>query len=269
MRSTQNLIMYTDGACTSNPGDMGVGVYILNTDGDLMHLISKQVGLGTNNEAEYHAIIEALKYAKEVEADEVEVRADSQIVVNQLKGSYDTKTENLQVLNAEAKKLLESMNTNVQFNWINRAENSYADALACHAINVPNACVDIENKQITFWKEDLSFFPELDLLETIPITKDITTNAIIEINMKNNVGFKECIKLKTAGLDNYSKLKLDELKKIVQIRFGERTIAFLEETMRNADNEYVISVYRWIARGLKPDAAFKKVSVDRELYNKK
>lgn len=53
------LIVYTDGACTGNPGPMGIGVVIL--DGKQRREVSEYLGVGTNNIAELTAILRALE----------------------------------------------------------------------------------------------------------------------------------------------------------------------------------------------------------------
>jgi ribonuclease HI len=55
------LIVYTDGACTGNPGPMGIGVVIL--DGKERDEVSEYLGQGTNNIAELTAIVRALEHA--------------------------------------------------------------------------------------------------------------------------------------------------------------------------------------------------------------
>ena len=48
-----------------------------------------------NNEAKYEALITGLKLAKDIGAEKIEISSDSMLVVQQLKGEYDTKDERM------------------------------------------------------------------------------------------------------------------------------------------------------------------------------
>lgn len=70
------IIVYTDGACSGNPGPMGIGVVIL--DGRERRELSEYLGEGTNNIAELTAILRALEVIPEVDrARPVVVHSDS------------------------------------------------------------------------------------------------------------------------------------------------------------------------------------------------
>ena len=96
------------------------------------------LGVATNNEAEYRALIEGLKTAKKWNPDRLEVYLDSKLVVEQVTGKYKTKKPELQELHAEVRQLLRQF-PDVQFKHVVREENRGADALANMAIdaNVP------------------------------------------------------------------------------------------------------------------------------------
>lgn len=91
------------------------------------------LGEMTNNQAEYHALIEGLKAIREWKPDRVEIYLDSKLVVEQVKGLYKTKEPELQRLNAEAMRLLDGLPYEIKH--VVREENRGADHLANMAID--------------------------------------------------------------------------------------------------------------------------------------
>jgi ribonuclease HI len=98
--------IYTDGASRGNPGESAIS-YLIKGDG-VLKVFSEYVGLHTNNEAEYKAIIEGLTYAKKIGVKEVLLVSDSELVLLQLQGKYKVKAVNLKSLNQKAGELLKS-----------------------------------------------------------------------------------------------------------------------------------------------------------------
>jgi ribonuclease HI len=123
------LIVETDGACRGNPGPMAIGVTIKDREGTELATVSQLIGQGTNNIAEYRAVIEGLKVAKALGAGVIELRMDSELVVRQINGAYKVRNQSLQPLYKEVIELL-----NVFEEWtvlhIPREENQRADELA-------------------------------------------------------------------------------------------------------------------------------------------
>jgi len=128
----------TDGAARGNPGPAGIGVVIEDDQGLRLRTLHRWIGVATNNEAEYRALIDGLKAVKEWKPDRVEVYLDSKLVVEQVSGKYKTKKPELQQLHAEVTRLLSEF-PNVQVKHVAREENRGADHLANMAIdaNVP------------------------------------------------------------------------------------------------------------------------------------
>ena len=123
-------VIYADGACRDNPGGpMGIGALIINPKGKIVCKLSSFVGLGTNNQAEYFAVILALKHARDVGAHRVELHMNSELVLRQLTGEYRVKNEDLRPLHQQAIKLLRTFER-----WrcvhTKRRENSRAAKLA-------------------------------------------------------------------------------------------------------------------------------------------
>jgi ribonuclease HI len=127
MRAT----VHFDGACSGNPGPMGAGAVV--EMGGERRVLSRAMGRGTNNEAEYHALILGLRHALAAGADEVEVRGDSELILRQLEGRYKVSAANLKQLHAEARALLGRLHR-FRLQWIPRAENAEADRAARAAI---------------------------------------------------------------------------------------------------------------------------------------
>jgi len=129
MIKNRKLIINVDGSSLSNPGPAGIGIVIYNSQNDIIEKISKYIGKATNNVAEYKALIEALKFAKKSEANEVIVKSDSQLVVRQVNGNYMVKDKKLKILLKEVLNLVEKFST-FSIIHIPREENKIADNLA-------------------------------------------------------------------------------------------------------------------------------------------
>jgi len=125
-----SLVIFTDGASFGNPGPMGIGVVIYR-DGKKVSEMSEYIGNGTNNVAEYTAVMRALEYAKESGDKEVRVKSDSQLIVRQLNGDYKVKDEKLRALKRQVDGLCAGMS--VSFEHIPREQNNEADALSKEA----------------------------------------------------------------------------------------------------------------------------------------
>lgn len=123
--------IWFDGACLGNPGPMGIGAVV--TLGNQTQTISRATGRGTNNIAEYEAVLAGLELATRLGATSVTLHGDSQLVLRQLQGRYAVKAPALVPLHARAVKLLEGLRP-VALEWIPREENARADALAKAAV---------------------------------------------------------------------------------------------------------------------------------------
>ena len=125
--------VFCDGASRSNPGDASIGVSIL-LDGKEVNAISKKIGIATNNEAEYQALIDGLNYCVDNSIKEIEVFLDSNLVVEQVNKNYKVKAENLKVLNSKVDELIQEFNF-IEINHVYREENKRADQLANMALD--------------------------------------------------------------------------------------------------------------------------------------
>jgi ribonuclease HI len=131
--TTQDLTIYTDGASRNNPGEAGAGVFIMQ-DGEPVARIARYLGTATNNVAEYTAAIIGLEHAVKLGVSRVKLFADSELLVKQLNGQYRVKNEGLKPLYNRAKELIAKIGS-VEVQYVPRAQNSEADALANKAID--------------------------------------------------------------------------------------------------------------------------------------
>lgn len=120
--------LHIDGASFGNPGPSGIGI-VLEIDGDEPITRAEDIGHGTNNRAEYKALIEGLRLAAEHGVDELHVLSDSQLLVRQMTGEYRVKHKNIIPLRIEAEELVRRF-SNVRFEHVPREQNEAADALS-------------------------------------------------------------------------------------------------------------------------------------------
>lgn len=135
---TKHLICYTDGGARGNPGPSGIGVVLMNEAADVKEAeISEYLGHGTNNQAEYTALLRCLEKARELQADTVHVRLDSELVVKQMSGEYKVKNAELQKLFLKIWNLRQEFKK-VTFEHVRREFNKEADRLANEAMDRGN-----------------------------------------------------------------------------------------------------------------------------------
>ncbi|MDO8576972.1 MAG: ribonuclease HI family protein [Candidatus Daviesbacteria bacterium] len=131
------LIIYTDGASRGNPGQASYGFTISDENRKLLYEEGKYIGITTNNVAEYTGVYEALRYIKGKYGKlplEVELYADSKLVVEQLSGRYKMKSIHLKPI-FEKIKILAMELGGVIHTHVPRAHNSEADRLANLALD--------------------------------------------------------------------------------------------------------------------------------------
>jgi ribonuclease HI len=121
-------LIYVDGASFGNPGPSGIGIVLIVGDETVLTR-SEDIGYGTNNRAEYTALIEGMRSALEHGVSELEVRSDSQLLVRQMQGEYKVKNKGLIPLRIEAETLARRFDK-VRFEHVPRELNEEADALS-------------------------------------------------------------------------------------------------------------------------------------------
>ena len=124
------LVIFTDGCCLGNPGPMGIGVVIYR-DGVRVEELDEYIGDGTNNVAEYTAVIRALETAHGMGETKIQLKSDSLLLVKQLNHEYKVKDAKLRPLKEQVNGLCHGLE--VHFEHIPREKNSEADKLSKEA----------------------------------------------------------------------------------------------------------------------------------------
>ena len=131
----KKLLLYTDGGSRGNPGPSGIGVIILDAKRKKIKEACKYIGEATNNIAEYSALVYGLEEAARLDADEVIVYMDSELLAKQLSGEYRVKDEGMKALFEKALGILKHFKS-FEIKHIAREKNKEADKLVNKAINL-------------------------------------------------------------------------------------------------------------------------------------
>ncbi len=130
----RRLKVYCDGASRGNPGLAGAGSVLVDEKGHVVDRVGKFLGRATNNFAEYQGLLLGLRRARQLGAGEVEIVADSELLVRQLKGVYKVRNPTLRELHDEANTLLAEFDR-----WtvrhVYREQNTEADEMSNRAID--------------------------------------------------------------------------------------------------------------------------------------
>lgn len=145
-RTECSLLIHIDGGASGNPGPAGAGVIVQAAD-DRTILFEGGFFLGraTSNAAEYRALLEALSVAKSLNAKDVEVCSDSELLVRQMTGRYRVRNPGLRELFQQAEQLSRNFQR-CTFRHIGRQENKAADMLVRRAINLKRNVEDAEKE---------------------------------------------------------------------------------------------------------------------------
>jgi len=140
--------VFSDGACKGNPGPAGIGVVIYDEYGEKIYECSTYIGEGTNNIAEYTAVLEAIKVIKQRLSEKTEesvstknkkvvFHLDSELVVRQLNGIYKVKDQTLKKIFLKILDELKGMKYEVVH--VPREENKVEDRLSKKALQIINS----------------------------------------------------------------------------------------------------------------------------------
>jgi ribonuclease HI len=121
-------ILYTDGGSRGNPGHSAIGTLLFDEGGKLLDFAAEYIGIMTNNQAEYKALILGLELGIKHGVSEVVCYLDSELVVKQLNGLYKIKDEGIKTASAIIEKLKANYKT-VEFFHVMREHNKFADKL--------------------------------------------------------------------------------------------------------------------------------------------
>jgi ribonuclease HI len=126
--------LFTDGGARGNPGPAAYAYVLEAGDGTVLAAHGETIGVATNNVAEYSALVEGLRKAAELQLNELEVVSDSELVVNQMRGSWKVKNEALRELWREALGLATTFDK-ITYNAVRREHNELADRLVNEALD--------------------------------------------------------------------------------------------------------------------------------------
>lgn len=127
------ITIFFDGLCEPrNPGGIATYGYVIYKDNKPIKKGCRVIGEGkgmTNNVAEYSALKRAVEWINEQNInDELLIKGDSQLVINQIQGIWEIKSETSQRFVPQIKRLLKGKK--VRFMWIPREQNAEADMLS-------------------------------------------------------------------------------------------------------------------------------------------
>ena len=134
MTDEEAVIMYTDGACRGNPGNGGAGAVLFDKNGHVIITAKKFLGVCTNNEAEYAALILGLEETLNAKRKNIRIFLDSELLVKQINGIYRVKNSRLKKLMKNVREQL-SMFDGYTVEHVPRSRNKVADRLANEAID--------------------------------------------------------------------------------------------------------------------------------------
>nr|MDO8083455.1 ribonuclease HI family protein [Candidatus Sigynarchaeum springense] len=136
MASEKRLKIHSDGGSRGNPGPAAIGIVLEDPDGNVIKEFKRYIGKATNNQAEYEALIEALKLAGLYWKGPVECFTDSELLIKQVNGEYDVKNKELKVAHAAVEKLAKQF-PSINFSHVHREDKvqAIADKLVNEALD--------------------------------------------------------------------------------------------------------------------------------------
>ena len=132
---SKKFFLYADGGSRGNPGPSGIGVIIKDAKQKKVKELSRYIGEATNNIAEYNALVLGLEEAAALDASDIVIYLDSELLVKQLSGEYRVKDEAMRVLFEKALGILKHFDS-FEIQHIAREKNKEADKLVNKAINL-------------------------------------------------------------------------------------------------------------------------------------
>jgi ribonuclease HI len=135
------LLAYIDGGARGNPGPAALGVYVRDSDGNVLYEKGVFLGHGTNNEAEYKALIHLLEACandpvlKNSGARILRVHCDSLLVVKQITGEWKIKEPRLRELYEQVQAVKIKVPFDLRIRHVPREQNMDADRLVNEALD--------------------------------------------------------------------------------------------------------------------------------------
>lgn len=241
--------MTFDGSCDPNPhGRMGWSYIITLADGRTLQGRG-ELPPGPNNTvnvAEYRGLIDGLRaYLAADHCGPLRVMGDSQLIINQVNGSWRVRNAALAALHAQVGPLVRQIQGFV-LGWNPREHNTAADRLARGAAApATDGTPDSSDRYLT---DPLQAGLPADLAE-----------AIRRINASPDPGFGDFSRLRTGGMDAFSRLGLEVLRQRAGSQVAEAIAAELSDEKAQA------TALRWTLRGLGLRRSVRKVRVDEQI----
>lgn len=138
------LVVYCDGGSRGNPG-LAASAFVIFEGKTQLAGIGKFLGTTTNNQAEYQAVVFALKYIldNKLSPSKINFYLDSELIVRQMKGIYRIKDQGLQRHAIQIRSLEKEINVPVSYEHIPRSKNKIADSIVNQALDLRS---DVEDQ---------------------------------------------------------------------------------------------------------------------------
>lgn len=132
--ASTKLVVNVDGGARGNPGPAAIAAVVQGPGGEVLEERGERIGHATNNVAEYKALLLGIELASALDAAELELIGDSELVVKQVKGEYKVKDANMRKLHAEVKSALSGFE-HWSIRHVRREHNAEADRLVNEALD--------------------------------------------------------------------------------------------------------------------------------------
>ena len=233
--TVKKLVIYTDGASRGNPGPAAIGVVIHDESGRAAATISQCLGEATNNQAEYRAIIAGLEKALELGATHIELRSDSELVVQQLSGKYRVKNEALKPLSQKVEELRARL-SGLSVSYIPREKNKEADKLANQALDALEKAEkrDVVAGAVTVRRATHTDFQSI--IEIMSETEALHVEGVPQVF--RNISSKE----KLEFLDN---ILTDEKSELLVAESGGKLLGYIQLNVIEAEMVHTLKSRRY------------------------
>lgn len=121
--------LYFDGASRGNPGPAGAGGVIYDAQQKIVDTYAINLGVTTNNVAEYGGLLAGLNRCHKLNIKELQVYGDSKLIINQVNGKWKVRNEKLKSIYEQVKKV-QPFFTTISFEHVYRKDNKEADKMA-------------------------------------------------------------------------------------------------------------------------------------------
>jgi formyltetrahydrofolate-dependent phosphoribosylglycinamide formyltransferase len=236
IENPDQIIIYTDGGSRGNPGPSAAAFTLTDDKGKQIAAKAFYLGENTNNVAEYTAVLKALECAKQYNTPKISVFSDSELLVQQLKGKYKVKSENILPLFEQVRTMLLEFDS-YEIKHITRDKNSKADELVNQALNLQKD-VDIEAETVSPGEKTIRLGVLISgggttLVNILKYIDQGTLNAEVPIVISSRSTVKGVERAKNAGLN----VEIVRKKDYADIKQFSKKI---EETLVKANVDLII-----------------------------